>query len=53
MKTHRTYRPKGLSKSEEKWLRSQKRRVIIMAILTLIAGVVIIAALFNLAGSAL
>ena len=53
MKTHKTYRPKGLSKAEKEWLRSQNRRAIIMTVLTLIAGVVIIAVLFNMAGSAL
>lgn len=53
MKTHKTYRPKGLTKAEDEWLRSQERRAIIMTILSLIAGAVIVAILFNMAGSAL
>ena len=53
MKTHNTYRLKGLSKAEDEWLRSQERRAIIMTILTLVAGVVVIAIIFNMAGSAL
>lgn len=53
MKMHKTYRPKGLSKAEDEWLRSQERRAIIMTILTLVAGAVVIAIIFNMAGSAL
>lgn len=53
MKTHKTYRPKGLSKTEEEWLRSQERRAIIMTILFLIAGAIVIAIIFNMAGSVL
>ena len=53
MKTHKTYRPKGLSKAEEEWLRSQERRAIIMTILFLIAGAIVVVILFNMAGSAL
>lgn len=53
MKAHKTYRPKGLSKAEDEWLRSQERRAIIMTILSLIAGIVAIVILFNMAGSAL
>ena len=53
MKTHKTYRLKGLSKAEDEWLRSQERRAIIMTILTLVAGVVVIAIIFTKAGSAL
>ena len=48
MKKHRTYRPKGLSKDEQKYLNSMVRREIIMSIVTLLAGIAIVIAIFAL-----
>lgn len=48
MKKHRTYRPKGLSKEEQKYLNSMVRREIIMSIVTLLAGIAIVIAIFAL-----
>lgn len=48
MKKHRTYRPKGLSKEEQKYLDSMVRREIIMSIVTLLAGIAIVIAIFAL-----
>lgn len=52
MKTKKNHRCKGLTKAEEKWLRAQQRRAVIAALLTLVAGALVIAVIFKMAGSA-
>ena len=48
MKKHRTYRPKGLSKEEQKYLDSMVRREVVMSIFVMIMGALVIVALFML-----
>lgn len=43
------YRPKGLSKAEDEWLKAQERRAIISTIVILLAAVVVLAFIFNMA----
>lgn len=43
MKKHRTYRPKGLSKEEQKYLDAMFRRELIMTLLTIVIGACILA----------
>lgn len=45
MKKQIKYRPKGLSKEEQKYMDAMVRREIIMSIITIIAGVAIVAAI--------
>ena len=45
MKKQIKYRPKGLSKEEQKYMDAMVRREIIMSIVTIIAGVIIVAAI--------
>jgi len=47
-KKHKLYRPKGLSKEEEKYLNAQLRRELIMTIIVVIIGVAVVVALFGL-----
>lgn len=47
-KKHKLYRPKGLSKEEEKYLNAQLRREIIMTVIVMIMGIAIVVALFGL-----
>lgn len=46
MKKHRTYRPKGLSKQEKKYLDAMFRRQLIMTLLVMLMGAVILAGIF-------
>lgn len=48
MKKHKTYRPKGLSKEEQKYLDSMVRREVVMSIFVMIMGALVIVALFML-----
>lgn len=48
VKKHKLYRPKGLSKEEEKYLNAQLRRELIMTIIVVIIGIAVVAALFGL-----
>ena len=48
VKKHKLYRPKGLSKEEEKYLNAQLRRELIMAAIVVIIGVAIVVAIFGL-----
>ena len=45
---HKLYRPKGLSKEEEKYLNAQLRRELIMTIIVVIIGIAVVVALFGL-----
>jgi hypothetical protein len=47
-KKHKLYRPKSLSKEEEKYLNAQLRRELIMTIIVVIIGVAVVVALFGL-----
>lgn len=47
-KKHKLYRPKGLSKEEEKYLNAQLRRELIMTIIVVIIGIAVVVALFGL-----
>ena len=47
-KKHKLYRPKGLSKEEEKYLNAQLRREFIMTIIVVIIGIAVVVALFGL-----
>ena len=48
VKKNKLYRPKGLSKEEEKYLNAQLRRELIMAAIVVIMGVAIVVAIFGL-----
>ena len=47
-KKHKLYKPKGLSKEEEKYLNAQLRRELIMTVIVVIIGVAVVVALFGL-----
>jgi hypothetical protein len=47
-KKHKLYRPKGLSKEEEKYLNVQLRRELIMTVIVVIIGIAVVVALFGL-----
>lgn len=46
MKRRRTYKPKGLSKQERKYLDAMFRRQLIMTLLVMLMGAVILAGIF-------
>lgn len=46
MKRRRTYKPKGLSKQEKKYLDAMFRRQLIMTLLVMLMGAVILAGIF-------
>ena len=46
MKRRRTYKPKGVSKQEEKYLDAMFRRQLIMTLLVMLIGAVILAGIF-------
>lgn len=43
------YRPKGLSKAEDEWLKAQTRRAVISTIVILLAGLATLIFIFNMA----
>lgn len=43
MKKHRLYRPKGLTKEEQKYVDAMARRELIMSIVVLVGGIIILA----------
>lgn len=47
-KKHKLYRPKDLSKEEEKYLNAQLRRELIMTVIVVIIGIAVVVALFGL-----
>lgn len=47
-KKHKLYRPKNLSKEEEKYLNAQLRRELIMTVIVVIIGIAVVVALFGL-----
>lgn len=49
MKKQIKYRPKGLSKAEDEWLKAQTRRAIISTIIVLVAAAIVLAFIFNMA----
>lgn len=48
VKKHKLYRPKGLSKEEEKYLNAQLRRELIMTVIVVVMGVAIVVSIFGL-----
>lgn len=46
MKRRRTYKPRGLSKQEKKYLDAMFRRQLIMTLLVMLMGAVILAGIF-------
>ena len=46
MKKHKLYRPKSLSKEEQKYLDAQIRREIIMTIVVMILGIAVVVGIF-------
>ena len=48
MKKHKLYRPKSLSKEEQKYVDAMVRREIIVSILALLAGAAVIAVIIAL-----
>jgi hypothetical protein len=52
MKTNKSRKRKGLRRTETEWMRSQKRRAILMAAISLLAGAAVIAILICMARSA-
>lgn len=48
VKKHKLYRPKDLSKEEEKYLNAQLRRELIMTVIVVIIGIAVVVALFGL-----
>ena len=49
MKKQIKYRPKGLSKAEQDWLKAQERREFIGALIVIVVGVIIITLIIKLA----
>lgn len=47
-KKHKLYRPRNLSKEEEKYLNAQLRRELIMTVIVVIIGIAVVVALFGL-----
>lgn len=43
MKKHRLYRPKGLTKEEQKYVDAMARRELIISIVVLVGGIIILA----------
>lgn len=52
MKKQRTYRPKGLTKEEERYLDSLVKRELVLTIFVLLAGVAVVIGLFIVAQQA-
>ena len=52
MKTNKSRKRKGLRKTETEWMRSQKRRAVLMAVISLLAGAAVITILICMARSA-
>lgn len=52
MKKQRTYRPKGLTKEEERYLDSLVKRELVLAIFVILAGVAVVIGLFIVAQQA-
>lgn len=52
MKKQRTYRPKGLTKEEERYLDSLVKRELVLTIFVILAGVAVVIGLFIVAQQA-
>lgn len=52
MKKQRTYRPKGLTKEEERYLDSLVKRELVLAIFVILAGIAVVIGLFIVAQQA-
>ena len=52
MKKQRTYRPKGLTKEEERYLDSLVKRELVLAIFVILAGIAVVIGVFIVAQQA-
>lgn len=52
MKKQRTYRPKGLTKEEERYLDSLVKRELVLAVFVLLAGIAVVIGVFVVAQQA-
>ena len=48
MKTHKIYKPKGLTKKEQECLAAQERREMLIAFIMVVLGAVIVTIIFKL-----
>lgn len=53
MKTHKIYKPKGLTKKEQEYLAAQERREMLIAFIMVVLGAVIITIIFRLMAGAI